>query len=170
MRIHWLSGTSGATIVRLLATVLEGDVAGLNEQVRARLAAPNFWHLATLNQDGSPHVSPMWLDVEGDYLVFNTAVGRVKEENLRRDPRVSLSTTAADDPYDRVLIRGRVVEFVEGDEAERCMDRLAKKYVGTDRFEWRIPGERRVKILVEPTHVRHVVGVEPFRRGILPEP
>lgn len=144
-------------------------MATLSEQVRARVAAPTFWHLATVNRDGSPHVTPMWADVEGDYVVFNTAVGRVKEENLRRDPRVSLSCVDADDPYDRIVIRGRVARFVEGDEAERCMDRLAKKYVGTDRFEWRVPGERRVKILVEPMRVRHVVGVEPFRSGILPE-
>lgn len=144
-------------------------MAALSEQVRARVKAPNVWHLGTVNRDGSPHVSPMWVDVEGDYVVFNTSVGRVKEENLRRDPRVSLSSVAADDPYDRLLIQGRVVRFIEGDEAERCMDRLAKKYVGTDQYQWRIPGERRVMILVEPTRVRHVVGVEPFRPGTLPE-
>jgi PPOX class probable F420-dependent enzyme len=144
-------------------------MTGLSELVRARIAAPNFWFVATVHPDGSPHVSPMWVDVEGDHILFNTALGRVKEENLRRDPRVSLSCMDVDNPYDRVVIHGRVVEFVEGDEAERCMDRLAKKYVGTDRFEWRIPGEHRVKILVEPTRVRHVVGVEPFRRGFLPE-
>ena len=139
------------------------------EQVRATIEAPNVWHLATVNADGSPHVTPMWVDVEGDHVMFNTAVGRVKEENLRRDPRVSLSCVAADNPYDRVLIDGRAVRFVEGDEAVRCMDRLAKKYVGTDRYEWLIPGERRVMILVEPTRVRHITGVEPFRPGILPD-
>ncbi len=144
------------------------DVARLDEQVRAWVEAPNFWHLGTVNPDGSPHVTPMWVDVEGDFVVFNTAIGRVKEENLRRDPRVSLSCVDADNPYDRMMIRGRAVQFVEGDEAEHCMDRLAKKYVDTDRYEWRIPGERRVMILVELTHVRHVVGVEPFRAGILP--
>ncbi|MFI7115942.1 PPOX class F420-dependent oxidoreductase [Amycolatopsis sp. NPDC049868] len=142
-------------------------MAELSEQIRDWIVAPNFWHLATVNEDGSPQVSAMWIDVEGDLIVFNTAVGRVKEENLRRDPRVSLSCLDTTDPYDRVVIQGRAVEFVEGDEADRCMDRLAKKYVGTDRFEWRIPGERRVKVLVEPTRVRHVVGVEPFRRGRL---
>lgn len=141
----------------------------LSAEVRARLAAPTFWHLATLNADGSPQVTPMWVDLDGDHVVFNTAVGRVKEENLRRDPRLSLSSTSTENPYDRVEIRGRAVRFVVGDEAERGMDRLAKKYVGTDRFEWRIPGERRVMVLVEPTHVRHVIGVEPFRSGILPE-
>jgi PPOX class probable F420-dependent enzyme len=143
-------------------------VANLNEQARARIQAPNFWHLATVNPDGSPQVTPMWLDLEGDYVMFNTSIGRVKEENLRRDPRVSLSHIDPDNPYDRMEIRGRAVRFVEGDEAERCMDRLARKYVGTDRYEWLIPGERRVMILVEPTRIRHVIGVEPFRPGILP--
>ncbi|MFE9747857.1 PPOX class F420-dependent oxidoreductase [Saccharothrix saharensis] len=141
----------------------------LDAEVRARLLAPTFWHLATLNADGSPQVTPMWVDLDGEHVVFNTALGRVKEENLRRDPRLSLSSVDPDNPYDRVEIRGRAVRFVVGDEAERGMDRLARKYVGTERYEWRIPGERRVMVLVEPTRVRHVVGVEPFRRGILPE-
>ncbi|MEU6148716.1 PPOX class F420-dependent oxidoreductase [Actinosynnema sp. NPDC047251] len=142
-------------------------MATLNDLVRARLAAPNFWHLATVNPDGSPQVTPMWVDLEGDLVMFNTALGRVKEENLRRDPRVSLSCVDAQNPYDRVEIRGRVVEFVVGEEAEEAMDRLARKYVGTERYEWRVPGERRVMMLVEPTKVRHVVGVEPFRPGVL---
>lgn len=141
----------------------------LDTEFRARLSAQTFWHLATLNADGSPQVTPMWVDLDGEHVVFNTALGRVKEENLRRDPRLSLSSVDPDNPYDRVEIRGRAVRFVVGDEAERGMDRLARKYVGTERYEWRIPGERRVMVLVEPTRVRHVVGVEPFRRGILPE-
>lgn len=141
----------------------------MTEQVRARVAAPVFWHLATINADGTPHVSPMWVDLEGDHVMFNTAIGRVKEENLRRDPRLSLTCIDPDNPYDRMQIRGRAVRFVEGDDADRCMDRLAQKYVGTERYEWRVPGERRVMILVEPTRVRHVVGVEPFRPGRLPQ-
>jgi PPOX class probable F420-dependent enzyme len=141
----------------------------LSEEVRKRVQAPNFWHLGTINRDGSPHITPMWVDLEGDFVMFNTAVGRVKEENLRRDPRVSLSHIDGENPYDRVEIRGRVIRFVEGEEADRCLDRLARKYVGTEHYGWRIPGERRIMMIVEPTRVRHVVGVEPFRPGILPE-
>lgn len=140
----------------------------LDEFVRARVAAAHFWHLATVNPDGSPHVSPMWVDVEGDHVVFNTAVGRVKEENVRRDPRVSLSSFDPDNPYDRVVIRGRVVGLVLGEEAVRSIDALARKYLGVERFEWTVPGEQRVKVLVEPTHARHTVGVEPFRLGAGP--
>jgi PPOX class probable F420-dependent enzyme len=142
----------------------------LSEEVRKRVQAPNFWHLGTINRDGSPHITPMWIDLEGDHVMFNTAIGRVKEENLRRDPRVSLSHIDGENPYDRVEIRGRVIRFVEGEEADRSMDRLALKYVGTEHYGWRIPGERRIMMIVEPTRVRHVVGVEPFRPGILPEP
>jgi PPOX class probable F420-dependent enzyme len=139
-----------------------GTMVELSEEVRERLEGPNFWHLATLNPDGSPHVTPMWVGIEGDRVVFNTAVGRAKVRNLRRDPRVSLSNADPENPYDRIEIRGRVVEFIEGDEAERNMDGFAKKYVGEDVYPWRLPGERRMKLLVEPTRVRHYVGIEPM--------
>ena len=89
-------------------------MARLPDAVRERLEAPTFWHLATLNADGSPQVTPMWVDVEDEHVIFNTAIGRVKEENLRRDPRVSISNIDAENPYDRIEIRGRVVGFVEG--------------------------------------------------------
>jgi PPOX class probable F420-dependent enzyme len=143
-------------------------VVSLPVEVRARLEAPTFWHLATLNPDGSPQVTPMWVDVEGDYVIFNTAVGRVKEENLRRDPRVSLSAVDPENPYDRVEIRGRVVEFDQGDEADLSMNRLSKKYTGQDPYPWRVAGERRVLVRVEPMHVRHVVGIEEFRSSRRP--
>ncbi|ANP51588.1 PPOX class probable F420-dependent enzyme [Streptomyces griseochromogenes] len=140
-------------------------MTALSKHIRERIEVPNIWYVATVDADGAPHVSPMWVGLEGDLVFFNTAVGRVKERNLRRDPRVCLSHAHQDDPYDRVQIRGRVVRFVEGPEADRNMDRLAVKYVGTERFEWGIPGERRVVVFVEPTKVRHVVGVEPLPPG-----
>ncbi|MFI5532041.1 TIGR03618 family F420-dependent PPOX class oxidoreductase [Kitasatospora sp. NPDC051853] len=134
--------------------------------VRARLLAPNFWYVGTVNADGSPQVSPMWVDLEGEgELVFNSSVGRVKEENLRRDPRVYLSHADPADPYDRVQISGVVSRFVEGPEAVERMDRLARKYLGTERYEWLVPGERRVAVVVRALKVRHIVGVEPFRAG-----
>ncbi|WP_128380169.1 PPOX class F420-dependent oxidoreductase [Streptomyces cavernae] len=139
----------------------------IDGQVRERLLAPNFWHMATVDADGAPQVAPMWADLEGEYVMVNTSVGRVKADNLRRNPNVSLSHHDTENPYDRVEIRGRVVRFVEGEEAERSMDRLAKKYIDEDRYPWLLPGERRLMILIEPTRVRHVVGVEPFRPGIL---
>ncbi|MEV6979274.1 PPOX class F420-dependent oxidoreductase [Kitasatospora sp. NPDC093806] len=133
--------------------------------VRERIEAGHIWYVATVNADGSPHVSPMWVGAEGELLLFNTSVGRVKERNLRRDPRVCLSLADPADPYDRVQIRGRVVRFVEGEEAERNMDRLAHTYLGVERYGWGIPGERRVVVLIEPTRVSRVVGVEPLPPG-----
>lgn len=131
----------------------------LPEDVRERLAAPSVWYVATTCPDGAPHVSPMWVGLDGDDPWFNTSVGRVKERNLRHDPRVCLSHHA--DPFDRVQIHGRVVRFVEGPEAGRDMDRLAHKYVGTP-YEWLLPGEQRVTMVIEPLRVRRIVGVEPF--------
>ncbi|WP_445024825.1 PPOX class F420-dependent oxidoreductase [Streptomyces sp. SAS_270] len=106
---------------------MNGKVEG---HIRARLPAPNFWHLATVGPDGAPQVSPMWADIEGEYVMVNTSIGRVKEENLRRNPNVSLSHHDPENPYDRAEIRGRVVRFLEGEEAKRSMDRLAQKQVG----------------------------------------
>jgi PPOX class probable F420-dependent enzyme len=144
-------------------------VVRLPDAVRERLEAPTFWHLATLNADGSPQVTPMWVDVEDEHVIFNTAIGRVKEENLRRDPRVSLSSIDAENPYDRIEIRGRVVGFVNGEEADRRMNRLSKKYTGQDPYPWRIPGERRLLVRVEPLQIRHIVGVEDFRPSRRPQ-
>ncbi|MFF3259844.1 TIGR03618 family F420-dependent PPOX class oxidoreductase [Streptomyces sp. NPDC002932] len=138
----------------------------LDEAVRARLRAANIWYVGTVFADGAPQVSPMWVDLEGDgELTFNTSAGRVKEENLRRDPRVYLSHADHADPFDRVQISGEVVRFVEGQEAHDRMDRLARKYLGSERFEWTMPGERRIAVIVRPLKVRHIVGVERFRPG-----
>ncbi|NED83761.1 TIGR03618 family F420-dependent PPOX class oxidoreductase [Streptomyces sp. SID11233] len=138
----------------------------LDDAVRARLRAANIWYVGTVFADGAPQVSPMWVDLEGDgELAFNTSAGRVKEENLRRDPRVYLSHADHADPFDRVQISGEVVRFVEGQEAHDRMDRLARKYLGSERFEWTMPGERRIAVIVRPLKVRHIVGVERFRPG-----
>ncbi|KOV35376.1 oxidoreductase [Streptomyces sp. XY431] len=137
----------------------------ISKDVRERIEAGHIWYVGTVNADGSPHVSPMWVGLEGDLLLFNTSVGRVKERNLRRDPRVCLSLADPRDPYDRVQIRGRAVRFVEGEEAVRNMDRLAHTYLGVERYGWGIPGERRVVVLVEPTRISRVVGVEPLPPG-----
>ncbi|MEV7278730.1 TIGR03618 family F420-dependent PPOX class oxidoreductase [Streptomyces sp. NPDC093111] len=140
--------------------------ATFDSAVSARLTAPNIWYVGTVCTDGAPQVSPMWVDLEGDAeLTFNTSVGRVKEENLRNDPRVYLSHADAADPYDRVQISGVVARFIEGEEAHDRMDRMTHKYLGVDRYPWIMPGEQRVAVIVRPVKVRHIVGVERFRPG-----
>lgn len=121
----------------------------LTEAARELLSGPNFGFLAELMEDGSPHVSPVWCDLDGDRVVINTAIGRVKERNMRRDGRVALSVSHVDDPYTHVDIRGRVVAMIEGREAEEHIDKLGRKYQGWDRYPLQ-EGERRVKVVIEP--------------------
>jgi len=112
----------------------------------------NFAHLATLMPDGSPHVAPVWIDHEGEIVRVNTAEGRVKQRNVTRDPRIAISITNQDDPYEKVVIRGIVkAQIREG--AEDHIDKLAKKYIGKDRYPWRAPGEKRITFKIEPTHI-----------------
>lgn len=128
-------------------------MAKIPDTVRAKLEQPTFWHLATLNEDGSPTTTPVWIDVDDGHVIVNTALGRRKERNVRRDPRVALSTTDPENPYEWIEIRGRVVETIEGQEAEDGIDKLAKKYIGKDVYPWRKPGERRVAFRIEPSQV-----------------
>jgi Pyridoxamine 5'-phosphate oxidase len=97
-------------------------------------------------------VTPVWTHLDNGSITFNTAVGRAKERNLRRDPRVGLSITARDDPWDKVDVIGRVVEMIEGEEADDQIDDFAEKYIGQRPYPWR-RGETRVKVVVEPVRV-----------------
>lgn len=127
-------------------------MTGLDD-VRDKLGEANFWHLVTLNEDGAPTTTPVWVDVDDGHVIVNTAIGRRKERNVRRDPRVALSTTDKENPYSWTEIRGRVVEFVEGEQADDSINRLAKKYLGEDVYPFRQPGEQRVILRIEPTQV-----------------
>jgi PPOX class probable F420-dependent enzyme len=127
--------------------------ARLPDEVKALLDAPNFWHLATVNPDGSPQCTVMWAHRRDGNVMFNTALGRVKPRNLAHDPRVALSLADPEHPYSNVSIQGTVVETIEGDEALRDIDSLATKYMGVETYPFLQPGERRVTYLVEPRHV-----------------
>ena len=124
-------------------------MAELTENARKKLQGKNFGYLATLMEDGSPHVAPVWVDTNDNRVLVNTAEGRVKIRNIRRDPRVALSVADAENPYDKVDIRGRVVEEIPGEEAENHIHAMAKKYQGEDRYPLQ-PGERRVLLVIEP--------------------
>jgi PPOX class probable F420-dependent enzyme len=123
------------------------------EQARTILEKRTFAHLATLMPDGSPQSTPVWVDVEGDEIVINTAEGRVKPRNLREDPRVALSATDPDDPYEAVIVRGWVTDLTH-DGADEHIDRLAEKYLGEDTYPYSQPGEERVKIYIAPEVVK----------------
>lgn len=127
--------------------------ATIDDKARTVLEATNFWHMATLMDDGTPQVSPVWADVEGNTVIVNTAVGRRKEKNLRRDPRVTLSTSPTDNPYVNYEIRGHVTDFIEGAPADEHINKMAKKYIGQDVYPYRAPGEERVILRIEPDKV-----------------
>ena len=126
--------------------------ATLSEGVKKLFREPNYGHMATLMPDGSPQVSPVWVDMDGDRILVNTAEGRVKPRNVRRDARVAISIHNQENPYSSAFIRGRVVEITH-EGAEEHIDKLAKKYLGQDTYPYRQPGDKRVILVIEPEHV-----------------
>jgi len=115
-----------------------------------------FGQLATLMADGSPLVSPVWVDYDGQHILVNSAKGRVKDKNMRRDPRVSVDLMDPENPYRHLSVRGRVVDITEKG-ADEHIDKMAKKYLGQDKYPYRGPGEVRVIYKIEPQGA-HVMG------------
>jgi PPOX class probable F420-dependent enzyme len=126
--------------------------APIPEQYLDLFARPAFADLATLMADGSPQVSPVWIDYDGTYVLINSAKGRVKDRNMRRDGRVALSILDPDNPYRRLQIRGRVVDITE-EGADALIDKLAFKYLDVAKYPYRNADEVRVIYKIEPTHV-----------------
>ena len=108
-----------------------------------------FASLATIMPDGNPQVTPVWADFDGKHVIINSAKGRVKDRNMRRDPRVSLALIDPDNPYRYLQLQGRVVEITENG-ADQHIDKMAKKYLGKDKYPFRQPGEVRVIYKIEP--------------------
>ena len=108
-----------------------------------------FASLATLMPDGSPQVTPVWVDCDNGIIRVNTAKGRVKDKNMRRDPRVSLAIADPDNPYRYLQIRGRVVEITE-QGADDHIDKLAMKYMGKEKYPFRSATEVRVICKIQP--------------------
>jgi PPOX class probable F420-dependent enzyme len=126
----------------------------LDNDLRQELEAPNFWHFATVNPDGSPQSTTMWVHTRDGKILVNTALGRKKPRNIEHESRVALSFHRHDDGgYHSWAIQGRVVETVVGDQAEADIDMLAQKYLGQSPYPWRSPGEQRVTFLIEPVNV-----------------
>ena len=125
----------------------------LTTEVRRLLERPNYAHLATLLPDGAPHSVPVWIDVEGtDRIVILTGPGSRKARNVGRDPRVAISIIDVGQPYASVLIRGQVVELIDGDRAWDIIDRIAKKYTGQP-YPLRTD---RIVLLIQPDHAQAV--------------
>jgi PPOX class probable F420-dependent enzyme len=121
-------------------------------RVRELLEARNFCHVATLAKDGTPHVAVTWVDTDGEDVLLNTAEGRAWPENLRRDPRATLTVVNSDDPYEYAAVRGRLVEMTR-EGADDHIDALAKKYLDKDEYPFRQPSEVRLLVRVRPERV-----------------
>jgi PPOX class probable F420-dependent enzyme len=125
----------------------------IDPDVRRVLDATPIAHLATVRPDGSPHTVPLWIGTHGDRIVFLTGPGSQKARNLRRDPRVALSIAPADNPFEPVVVRGRVIEWLEGDAAWQIIDQLSAKYIGAPYSR----EQERVVAVIEPG--RQTIGV-----------
>ena len=129
-------------------------MAAIPDEAKHLFENKEMAHVATLNADGSPQVSAVWIARDGDLITFNTAEGRVKPNNLRRDGRVAISITDEENPYENVLVQGKVVEMTN-DGADADIDALAKRYLDADSYPFRQEGEKRVIVKIEPEKVNH---------------
>jgi PPOX class probable F420-dependent enzyme len=133
------------------------DKNNLNDpRIRKLFEDKNFAFLGTIMKDGSPQVTPTWADIENGNILINTAIGRIKQKNISRDPRVSLAIADQSNPYDMVTIRGKVIEQISGDTAEKHIDKLAKKYIGKEKYPGRSPGEKRILLKIKPERIFHM--------------
>jgi PPOX class probable F420-dependent enzyme len=128
-------------------------MTAIPESFRDLLQKKAFASLATVNADGTPQVTPVWVDYDGTHVRINTARGRLKDKNLRRQPAVALAIIDPDNPYRYLQIKGRVAEVTEAG-ADAHIDSLAKKYTGQDRYANRRPGEVRVIFKILPDRVQ----------------
>ncbi len=124
----------------------------LPESVKKLIDEPNIAFFATLMKDGSPQVTPVWVDRENDFILVNTAEGRIKANNVKRDPRVAISIADRNNPYSMSTIRGKVVDITE-EGADSHIDKMAKKYTGQDRYAWKKQTEKRIIIKIEASKV-----------------
>jgi len=126
----------------------------MDDSVIQLLKGKNFAFVATLMKDGSPQITPTWIDFDGKTILINTAEGRTKQKNLSRDSRVAISIVDQNNPYHMVTIRGKVIEqTVRG--ADEHIDLLAKRYLGVDKYPFRSPTEKRIILKVLPENVFH---------------
>jgi len=132
-------------------------MVALSDKQRQLLDGKNFAYLGTINPDGSPQVTPVWVEYDGTHVIVNSEAKRAKIRNVKRDPRVSVSIADAANPYQYIEIRGKVVEVTDQGGFEG-IDRLAKKYIGQDKYPWNKPGDVRVVVKIAPEKISGMGG------------
>ncbi len=124
----------------------------LSDASRAIIAKKVLAHVASLGPEGEPHVTPVWVTLDGDDLIINTALGRAKARNLANDARVAVSLTDPDNAYSVIAVRGSVIGFTT-DGADDVIDSLAKKYLDLDTYPFRREGEVRVTVRIRTDRI-----------------
>ena len=130
----------------------DASSVNLPNAVKKLLNEPNFAFMATLMPDGSPQLTPTWVDIEENTILINTAEGRQKPRNIKRDPRVAIVVSPSNNPYAYASIRGTVIEITR-EGADSHANKLAKKYLGKDHFPFNKPGEHRIIIKINPSKI-----------------
>jgi PPOX class probable F420-dependent enzyme len=118
----------------------------------------NFAFISTINKDGSPQVTPTWIDIDEEHglILINTAIGRLKQKNVTRDPRVSISMIdGKDNPYSMVTIRGKVIQQSKSGANEH-IDKLARKYLNTDKYPAHSPSVTRIILKIKPEKITYL--------------
>jgi PPOX class probable F420-dependent enzyme len=123
----------------------------LPQSVKKMLEDKAYGHVITFDESGKPQVTMVWLDHDGDDVVFNTAEGRLKPKNLRRDPRVIISVQDRNDPQSYAVFHGKASISEAGADAH--IDKLAKRFLGADKYPFRQPGEKRLMVRVKPDRI-----------------
>ena len=127
----------------------------LDPALKQLLEEPSYGQLATLLPDGSPHLTQVWLDTDGTYILVNTVASHQKVKNVRRDPRVAVNVHDPAQAWRIANIRGRVVEITTTG-ADAHIDRLAKRYLGVDSYPFRRPGQQRILLKIEPERIKTI--------------
>ncbi len=127
-------------------------MATLSEKQADLFRGKNWGTVVTLRADGSPHATPVWIDTDGDHVIFNTAIGRAKERHIRRDPRVSVTVLPAENQQSGYVTVNGTAELVEEGAVDH-IDKMAKKYLGQDKYPYLQEGEQRVIVKVTPDKV-----------------
>jgi len=115
------------------------------------MQAKNFAFVATINKDGTPQLTPVWIDTDGENVLVNTTLDRQKHRNVERDPRVSIGIFDLSNPYEYVSIGGKVVKRTTGKAADDHIDKLSLKYTGAPKYKRRDPNEKRVILTIKPS-------------------
>jgi PPOX class probable F420-dependent enzyme len=130
------------------------DTNKITEPIAKLLEGKNLAFVATLMKDGWPQITPTWVDIKDGKILVNTAEGRLKQKNISRDDRIAISVADQNNPYHMVTVRGRVVEqTTEG--ADEHIDKLAKKYLGVEKYPLRSPNEKRIIIKIKPERIHY---------------